>query len=102
MQRETRFGQLTRLPSTAEIRRNLKMMSAADALIATFAKHSGTREELAGIITGLMDQYHISPDRAHMLLDRFGRTQLALENAGKALMARKRGYGEKQPIHMVH
>lgn len=96
MQRETRFGRLTRLPSKAEIKRDLRMMSAADTLVASLSKQSGTREELAGIITGLMDQYHISPDRAHMLIDRFGRTQPALANAGSELMARKQGYSERQ------
>lgn len=102
MRRKTRFGQVIRLPSTVEIKRDLKIMTAADTLVAAFTKQSGAREELAGIITRLIDQYHISPDRAHMLLDRFGRTQLALENAGEELMARKRGYGERQPIHMAN
>ncbi len=100
MQRETRFGRLTRLPSKAEIKRDLRMMSAADTLVASLSKQSGTREELAGIITGLIDQYHISPDRAHMLIDRFGRTQPALANAGSELMARKQGYSERQPGYM--
>jgi len=77
------------------------MMSAADTLVATFSKQNGTREELAGIITGLMDQYHISPDRAHMLIDRFGRAQLARENAGDELMARKQGYSESLPRYMA-
>ena len=64
MQFQKRFGRKIPVPSTMEIKRDLVVMAKIDALIDTLEKEGGSSEDLAAILTKLVDEHHISSDRA--------------------------------------
>ena len=76
MNQTTRFGRRLPLPSTADIKHELRLMAAADDLRrAAAARPEGdvTAETLAGGVAGDLARTHgLSVDRAQMLVDRFG------------------------------
>ena len=93
MMPQKRFGRKIPLPSTFEIKRDLMIMSTTDALIDALDNQHGTDLDLNNIITNLTTQYHISSDRAQMLINRFGRGKAVLSTAGQDLEMRKKRYG---------
>ena len=79
---QKRFGRKIPLPSTMEIKRELVLMSKTDEIIDKFENDGGGSEELAAIVAGLIEEHHISSDRAQMLINRYGRSKAALATAG--------------------
>ena len=61
-----RFGRRLPLPSTAEIKHELRLAEAANRLVE--ASSDVERDQIVGDLTRL---HGISPDRAQMLADRF-------------------------------
>ena len=78
---QKRFGRKIPLPSTMEIKRELVLMSKTDEIIDKFENDGGSSEELAAIVAGLIEERHISSDRAQMLISRYGRRKVALATA---------------------
>ena len=83
MNNQMRFGRRLPLPSTAEIKHELRLMAAADDIRASLAEDSdlspGSRVD--GIVGDLARTHNLTPARARMLVDRFA---LAVEPDGKA------------------
>jgi hypothetical protein len=90
---QKRFGRKMRLPSTVEIRRDLAAMTKVDALVDVLEKQGGTSEELAAVVASMIDEHEISPDRAQMLINRFGRRKAALATPAGDPDMRKQGHG---------
>ena len=76
MNQTTRFGRRLPLPSTAEIKHELRLMAAADELRRVVAAHPedhGMADTLtAGLAGDLARTHGLSVARAQMLVDRFG------------------------------
>lgn len=72
MLKETRFGRKMRVPPTAIIKHELRMMAANDALIETLSADGRSPEEVGEIIGTLISKYHISRDQAYTLMDQLG------------------------------
>lgn len=87
-----RFGRRIRLPSTIEIKRDLKMMATADTLAAALKGQECSASDFAEIMEELNGKYHVSRDRVNMLRSRFGPIQSAILDAAKSLNARKHQY----------
>jgi DNA-binding transcriptional regulator YbjK len=77
MQFQKRFGRKIPVPSTMEIKRDLVVMTKVDALIDTLEKEGRSSEDLAAILAKLVDEHHISSDRAQMLISRYDRKKAA-------------------------
>ncbi len=92
MSTELRFGRKMRLPSTIEIKRELTMMAAADALAIALKEQECSASNFAEIMEELNIKYHVSRDRANMLFSRFGPDQLNVMEAAKNLNERKHFY----------
>lgn len=67
---QKRFGRKIPLPSTMEIKRDLILMGEADVIINKLGNESIGNEEIAAVISRLVDEHHISSDRAQMLINR--------------------------------
>lgn len=87
-----RFGRKMRLPSTVEIKHELTMMAAADALAIALREQKCSDSEFVEIIEEVQIRYHISRDRANMLLNRFGPKQMNVIEAAQSLNERKHLY----------
>ena len=83
MSKPIRFGRKIPMPSTLEIKHDLRLMEAADAIVA------GTTEQRDTIVGDLATKHGLSPDRAMMLVARFGIGREALEGAAQDLRASK-------------
>ena len=90
---QKRFGRKVPLPSTIEIKRDLMIMRTTDALIDALDKQHRTDLDLDSVIANLTAEYHISPDRAQMLVNRFDRGKVVLSSAGQDREARKHRCG---------
>jgi len=77
MQRAMKFGRRLPMPSSVQIKHDLKLMAAADTLVEAVRTKDCTAKELSLLISELTGQYRISPDRAQRLSDRFGAEQKA-------------------------
>ncbi len=87
-----RFGRKVPLPSTAEIKHDLKLMESADAIVATLGDAPMTPQleaDLAHVIGDLAAKHGLSRDRAAMLVARFGIGHDALESAAQDLLESK-------------
>lgn len=87
-----RFGRKMRLPSTIEIKHGLTMMATADALAAALKGQECSASDFAEIMKELNIKYHVSRDRANMLLSRFGPGRSEVMDAAKSLNERKIQY----------
>lgn len=67
MSKLIRYGRKIPLPSTAEIKHELRLMAAGETLT-----HSASADDRALIVQDLACKHGISEDRAWMLVDRFG------------------------------
>ena len=83
MSKPIRFGRKIPMPSTVEIKHDLRLMEAADAIVA------GTPEQRNAIVGDLATKHGLSHDRAMMLVSRFGIGRDALEGAAQDLRASK-------------
>jgi len=92
MSTELRFGRKMRLPSIIEIKRELTMMAAADAIAIALKGQKCSAGNFAEIMGELTVKYHVSRDRANMLFSRFGPDQLNVMDAAKSLNERKNLY----------
>ena len=89
----TRFGRKLPLPSTAEIKHDLRLMAAADALRGASAESTAAEPLTSGqsslLIGDLAVKHGLSVDRARMLVDRFGIGRRSLDGAAQDLRAWK-------------
>ncbi len=83
MSNPIRFGRKIPMPSTIEIKHDLRLMEAADAIIA------GTPEQRDAVVGDLATKHGLSRDRAMMLVARFGIGPEALDGAARNLRASK-------------
>lgn len=84
MNASVRFGRKLAVPSTAEIKHELRMMAAADALFDAEQTIS-----LRHVVGDLAVKHNISRARAQMLVDRFGTNRASLESAAQDLRMSK-------------
>ena len=87
-----RFGRKIPMPSTIEIKHDLRLMAKADAIVATTAgkgRSAESDEQLAAIVGDLAAEYGLSRDRAAMLVARFGISRQTLDVAAQDLRSRK-------------
>ncbi len=87
-----RFGRKIAMPSSAEIKHDLRLMATADAIVAKMGDEPRTPEtqaELAHVVGDLAAKHGLSRDRAAMLVARFGLGHDALEGAAQNLRASK-------------
>ena len=84
-----RFGRKIPMPSTIEIKHDLRLMATADAIVATTAegRSADSDEQLAAIVGDLAAKHGLSHDRAAMLVTRFGIGRDAVEVAARHLRA---------------
>ncbi len=75
MSNATRFGRKIPMPSTVEIKHDLRLMEAADAIVA------GTAEQRDAIVGDLATKHGLPHDRAMMLAARLGIGRESLEGA---------------------
>ena len=92
MNKLIRFGRKIPMPSTIEIKHDLRLMATADAIVA--ATHdqpptADTVEQLTHIVGDLAAKHGLSRDRAAMLVARFGIARETLEGAAQDLRASK-------------
>ncbi|MHB2204908.1 hypothetical protein [Methylobacterium sp. CM6257] len=80
---QKRFGRKVPLPSKMEIKRDLILMGKADMLVEDFNKGGGSKEDINDLIMRLVDEHHISSDRAQMLINRCDRGRAAPANASE-------------------
>lgn len=75
MTQTTRFGRRLPLPSTAELKHEMRLMAAADALrrmVIAHPEQRGSTEDLTSTLAADLARVHgLSIDRAQMLVDRF-------------------------------
>ena len=92
MTRPIRFGRKTPMPSTIEIKHNLRLMATVDAIATVTAggiRGADSVEQLAAIAGDLATTHGLSRDRAKMLVARSGIGREALEGAAQDLRASK-------------
>ena len=93
MRQPTRFGRKLPLPSTAEIKHDLRMMAAAGELVAATERaheQNALTENASAVLVGdLAAKHGLSLDRAQMLVDRFGVGRRNLDEAAVDLHAWK-------------
>ena len=93
MHHATRFGRKLPLPSTAEIKHELRLMAAAGELIGAadqaFEQNTFTDGQSAVLVGDIAAKHGLSRDRAQMLVDRFGIGQRHLDGAAVDLHAWK-------------
>jgi len=77
MQRAMKFGRKLPMPSSVQIKHDLRMMAAADTLVEALRTKGYTPKELSVLIVDLADKYGISPDKSKILSDRFEAEQRA-------------------------
>ena len=65
----SRFGRLLPLPSTVDVKHELRLMAAAKAILASGALSPQQGEAMAGEVAA---RNGLSVDRVRMLIDRFG------------------------------
>ncbi len=82
MSKLVRYGRKIPMPSTIEIKHELRLMAAADAL-----SHAATPEEIGHIVDDLAAKHGLSSERAAMLVERFGIGRQTLEGAAQDLRA---------------
>ncbi|WP_456016565.1 hypothetical protein [Methylorubrum populi] len=87
-----RFGRKIRLPSTIEIKHSLTMMAAADTLAVALKEQKCSASDFLELMEELNKKYHVSRDRANMLLSRFGPGQSEVMKAARSLNVRKDQY----------
>jgi len=75
MVNQKRFGRKISVPSTMEIRRELVNMAHADTVVKLFKGRGVTRDEFEKMVSGLVADNLLSPNRAQILTLRFGRTE---------------------------
>ena len=75
MRRAMKFGRKLPMPSLVQIKHDLRMMTATDALVEAMRTKDYTQEEISYFIHGLAEKYGISSDRVQKLSDRFGVAQ---------------------------
>ncbi|WP_336489310.1 hypothetical protein [Methylobacterium nigriterrae] len=75
MQRAMKFGRKLPIPSLVQIKHDLRMMSATDALVEAMSTKKYTPEDMSLLLDSLKEKYGISPDRAQKLSNRFGVSQ---------------------------
>ena len=78
MRRAMKFGRKLPMPSLVQIKHDLKMMTATDALVDAMRTSDYTQQELTSFIDGLAENYGISSDRVQKLSQRFGVAQSAV------------------------
>lgn len=71
---QKRFGRKISIPSTMEIKRDLMDMAHADTVVTSFKGRGVTRDEFKTMVSGLVADDLLSPDRAQILTLRFERT----------------------------
>ena len=73
MNNQMRFGRRLPLPSTAEIKHELRLMAAAHHIPAAHPDdyHLTPRQSVDGIVGHHARTHHLTPARARMLVDRF-------------------------------
>ena len=73
MNKSSRFGRKLPLPSTAEIKHELRLLAAADELRTRMADNLDviTVDKVDVIIGDLARSHGLTPARARMLMDRF-------------------------------
>ena len=64
---QLRFGRKIPVPSTAEIKHEIRLMGAADSLAA-----ATTPEAFNGVLQTVADGLGLPDDRARLLVERFG------------------------------
>ncbi|MCJ2087416.1 hypothetical protein MKK88_15700 [Methylobacterium sp. E-005] len=79
---QKRFGRKISVPSTIEIKRDLMDMAHADTVVTLFKGRGVTNDEFKTMVSGLVADDLLSPDRAQRLTLRFARADA--ENAGPA------------------
>ncbi len=87
-----RFGRRISMPSTTEIKHDLRLMATTDAIMAKLGDAPQTAEtqaELAHVVGDLATKHGLSRDRAAMLVARFRLGRDALENAAQDLRTSK-------------
>ena len=93
MSKPTRFGRKLSLPSTAEIKHDLRLMAAAGELIDATDRadpQNTLSNSASAILVGdLAAKHGLSLDRAQMLVDRFGIGRRRLDGAAVDLHAWK-------------
>ena len=90
MSSSIRFGRKIPMPSTIEIKHDLRLMETADAVLAARAGDApGARgdDRSAAIVDDLIAGHGLPRDRAVMLVARFGIDREALEGAARDLRA---------------
>lgn len=84
-----RFGRKLAIPSTIQIKTDLRMMEAVDTLAADDSARPMSDEDRRHAAGDLALKHGISIERATMLVDRHGMARHALEAAAQALQERK-------------
>ena len=87
-----RFGRKIPMPSTIEIKHDLRLMETADAIVAATAgtpRDADTEQQLSAIVGDLAAKHGLSRDRAAMLVARFGIDRHTLEGAAQDLQTSK-------------
>ena len=91
MANTSRFGQKLKLPSTAEIKHELRLMGAADALVTAGQERYEVNNLTAGQTTELVGdlaaKHGMSADRARMLVERYGIGRHTLDGVAHDLQA---------------
>ena len=64
---QLRFGRKIPVPSTAEIKHEIRLMGAADALAA-----ASTPQAFNGVLRNVADSLGLPDERARLLIERFG------------------------------
>ena len=80
---QKRFGRKLSLRSKMEIKRDLTMMGKADDIILRLNTENLSQEEFAAIVSGLIAEHHLTPERAQMLLGLYGRGKAAPASTGE-------------------
>ena len=75
MQRAMKFGRKLPMPSSVQIKHDLRMMSAADTLVEAVSTKNYTPQDMSQLIDSLAEKYGISSDRVQKLSNRFGVSQ---------------------------
>ena len=84
-----RFGRKLAIPSTIQIKTDLRMMDAADTLASDGSDPATSDEDRRHAAGDLAAKHGISIERATMLVDRHGAARHALEAAAQTLRDRK-------------